>query len=1614
MSAGNNASREIARRRLRHTTCLTLLAGAAALQPAISSAQLLSLSGLSDSLNALSTTVTAQGTQITATTNLANTLNTSVNTLNTTVANQASTLLSVQTATTANTSNLATVTASVNQQQTQLTANTSLLNTVSSSLGTLGSSVAAQGTTLQGLQTTIAGNVSNLATLSTTVNQQGTQVAANTNLLGTVNASLGTLTSTVTTQANTLQGLQATVTGNVADVATLSASLGQQGAQLSVNTNLLGTVNADLGALASSVTDQANTLQGLQATVSGNVTDVATLSASLGQQGTQLTANTNLLGTLNAGLGALTSEVTTQATALQGLQATVSGSVADIATLSASINQQDTRITASLGALDTLSAGVTALTGTVTGQGQTLQSLQNTVGTLAGDVVSAGTQIARQATDIGALQASVGANVSDVAALRATLGTTGTDVTDLQTQVTDHGVRITANTAQLGALGATIGTQGTTLAQQGSDLATAAANIASLQGLMTAQAGTLGTLGSTVAAQGTLLGDQDTRITANANAILSLRNMTVSGNASPMQYTTAAAPTIATTTATNDVAVLGGQPGPVRVHNVADGQISAVSTDAVNGGQLHDVSEQINDLAAIAVQYDDQTHTRLTLGGGNAAPVLLANVAAGTIAPGSTDAVNGGQLADTNATVATLRGDVINQASDLASARSGLAALGTTITAQSVLLGTNADAIAALRGDAERGAIGPVRYSDPAIPIVPNGGTVTQSLTLVGRDPAPVGLHNVADAQLSSGSTDAVNGGQLFALAQSYRSLSDLAVRYDDPAHGAVTFGAAGTPVTLRNIAAGTLAADSSDAATAGQLFNTNQNVGTLTNVAALQAGLIGAIDARVGGLAQDLGQLGAALDTGARGPVRYTDAATPTVPNGGFISQDLTLVGAGSGAVRLHGVADGMVAAGSFDAVNGGQLFLAGNAVANALGGGFRYNPASGFSGSFTFKGQSYGSVQSVFGAIETSLVTVQGSESSGGIGTGSNNGTGTTAPVGTKYFRANSTMTDSEAAGFDSTAIGPASTSSGEAAIAVGRNAIAGGISSVAIGDGAKAMDGKAVSIGLGNIASGDGAVAIGDPNYATGAGATALGKDNNATGVGAIALGNVNVASGDGSTAIGSTNQANGLGAAALGFTNVATGKGAIAIGSNNSATGDGTLAIGSNVVTSATDTLAIGNNASAHGTRAVAIGNTAAATATYAAAFGFNAEARDSYSTAVGTVAHAQGFGSTAVGTLATASGFATSAIGSGAIADKEGSVALGSASQTTRGAVSSYTAFGVSGPQQSLGEVAIARNITYLNPTDNSYSPTGNRQLTGVAAGSAETDAVNVAQLRGVSGTMGTAFVASFGGGASYDGATGALAAPRYTLNGVTYSSVNDALQAINARLSGNETVPSSAPPVGNPNATSPLPVATVDGNSTPNTTGGAVGGSTNSQLAETTTRVATVETRVNTVETRVNTVEAKAEEALAASSRSIRYDGEDDTSITLGSDKAVALHNLAPGTADTDAVNVAQLNGAMGAAIDAANSYTDQRVAALSFDLGRVNRDVSAGVAGAMAMAGMPQPYEEGKSMFSLGAGTFQGQSAVAMGVSRIMSDGHTIVKLGATYNSRKRLGANIGVGYQF
>jgi autotransporter adhesin len=105
---------------------------------------------------------------------------------------------------------------------------------------------------------------------------------------------------------------------------------------------------------------------------------------------------------------------------------------------------------------------------------------------------------------------------------------------------------------------------------------------------------------------------------------------------------------------------------------------------------------------------------------------------------------------------------------------------------------------------------------------------------------------------------------------------------------------------------------------------------------------------------------------------------------------------------------------------------------------------------------------------------------------------------------------------------------------------------------------------------------------------------------------------------------------------------------------------------------------------------------------------------------------------------------------------------------------------------------------------------------------------------------------------------------------------------------------------------------------------------------------------------------------------------------------------------------------AIGAAVAQANSYTDNQIARVQFDLGKVHKEAAAGIAGAMALASMPQPYEAGRGMISGGVGTYQGQSAFAVGVAKALADEHTVIKLGATYNTRGEVGMSGGIGYQF
>ncbi|TCJ97832.1 trimeric autotransporter adhesin [Volucribacter psittacicida] len=134
-----------------------------------------------------------------------------------------------------------------------------------------------------------------------------------------------------------------------------------------------------------------------------------------------------------------------------------------------------------------------------------------------------------------------------------------------------------------------------------------------------------------------------------------------------------------------------------------------------------------------------------------------------------------------------------------------------------------------------------------------------------------------------------------------------------------------------------------------------------------------------------------------------------------------------------------------------------------------------------------------------------------------------------------------------------------------------------------------------------------------------------------------------------------------------------------------------------------------------------------------------------------------------------------------------------------------------------------------------------------------------------------------------------------------------------------------------------------------------------------------------------------------------------ESGINAGNNK---ITNVAAGEVSensTDAVNGSQLH----ATNQQVNNNTNA-INHLANDLHRTDRKLRAGVAGAVATAGLPQAYLPGKSMVALAGGTYSGESAIAIGASRISDNGKVIIKLTGSSNTRGDLSGSVGVGYQW
>ncbi|EFF0773009.1 adhesin [Escherichia albertii] len=1059
------------------------------------------------------------------------------------------------------------------------------------------------------------------------------------------------------------------------------------------------------------------------------------------------------------------------------------------------------------------------------------------------------------------------------------------------------------------------------------------------------------------------------------------------------------------------------------ITNVADGDVAAGSTDAINGSQLNatnnnvatnttnitTLQDAVDGLGDDALQWDNGK-TAFSAAHGASTTSKITNVADGSLAAGSTDAVNGSQLKTTNDNVTTNTTNITNLQ----------------------------DAVDGLGDDALQWDSGKTAFS------AAHGASTTSKIT------------NVADGSLAAGSTDAVNGSQLKTtndnvttnttnitnLQDAVDGLGDDALQWDN---GKTAFSAAhgaSTTSKITNVADGSLAAGSTDAVNGSQLKTTNDNVTTnTTNITNLQ-------DA-VDGLGDDA--------------LQWDNGKTAFSASHGT-----------STTSKITNVTAGALTAASTDAINGSQLYDFSSAIADTLGGGSTVGADGMFSApTYTIGGTDYDNLGDALTAINASVGTSLGdalmwddssksySASRAGvtskitnIAAGALSATSTDAVNGSQLYGVSNSVVD---------ALGGGSTMNADGTINAPTYSIANTDYSN-IGDALSAIDAslddsllwdasagafsaahgtdtasKITNVANGRIAADSTDAVNGSQLFTTNQMITQIAGNTSNTYVEEHGAG-VNYIRTNDTGLVFEDAMASGIGATAVGYNSVASATGSVAIGQDSRSDIESGVALGSGSVsdrvivkgsrnTSVTgngvvigyDTtdgellgaLSIGDDgkyrqiinvadgSEAHDAVTVrqlqnAIGSVATTPTKY---YHANSTAEDSLavgedSLAIGAKTIVNGDAGIGIGlnTLVLADAINGIAIGSNAHANHANSIAMGNGSETTRGAQTGYTAYNMDAPQNSVGEFSVG-------------SEDGQRQITNVAAGSQDTDAVNVGQLK-VTDAQVAQNTQSI---TNLNTQVGNLDTRVSTLeNGMgdiittgstKYFKANTT--GVDANAQGKDSVAIGSGSI----AAADNSVALGTGSEANEENTVSVGSSTNQR------RITNVAAGKNDTDA-VNVAQLKSSEA-----GSVRYDTKSDGSvdysnISLGDGKGgtTRISNVSAGVNNNDAVNYAQLKQS----VQETKQYTDQRMVEMDNKLSKTESKLSGGIASAMAMTGLPQAYTPGASMTSIGGGTYNGESAVALGVSMVSANGRWVYKLQGSTNSQGEYSAAVGAGIQW
>ncbi|EKT5628413.1 YadA-like family protein [Escherichia coli] len=1023
-----------------------------------------------------------------------------------------------------------------------------------------------------------------------------------------------------------------------------------------------------------------------------------------------------------------------------------------------------------------------------------------------------------------------------------------------------------------------------------------------------------------------------------------------------------------------------------KITNVTAGELSDTSTDAVNGSQLKTTNDNVatntTNIATNTTNITNLTNAVDSLGDdsllwnkaagafsaahGTDATSKITNVTAGDLTAGSTDAVNGSQLKTTNDNVATNTTNIATNTTNITNLTNAVDSLGD----DSLLWNKAAGAFSAAHGT-----------------------DATSKIT------------NVTAGDLTAGSTDAVNGSQLKTtndnvatnttniatnttnitnLTDTVNNLGEDTLKWDDAA-GAFT-AAHGTNATnkISNVQAGIVSSDSTDAINGSQLYGLADSFTSYLGGGAdiSDTGVLTGPTYSIGGTDYtNVGDALAAINTS------FSDSLGDALLWDATANDGAGAFSAGRGvdntASKITNVANGAISATSSDAINGSQLYTTNKYIADALGGDAEVNADGTITApTYTIANTDYNNVGEALDALDENALlwdaTANNGEGAynashdgkasiitnvadGNIGEGSTdaiNGSqlfntnmliqqnsevinqlaGNTSETyieengaGINYVRTNDTgltFTDASAAGIGSTAVGYNTVAKGDSSVAIGQGSYSGVETSIALGS--ESVSSRVIVKGSRNTSVSEEGVVIGyDTTDGELLGALSIGDDGKYRQI-------INVADGsEAHDAVTVRQLQNAIGAVATTPTKYY----------HANSTAEDSLAVGE-------DSLAMGAKTIVNGNAGIGIG----------------------------------------LNTLVLADAINGIAIGSNASANHANSIAMGNGSQTTRGAQTNYTAYNMDAPQNSVGEFSVG-------------SEDGQRQITNVAAGSADTDAVNVGQLKVTDAqvSQNTQSITNLNNQVTnldtrvtnIENGIGDIV----TTGSTKYFKTNT--DGVDANAQGKDSVAIGSGSI----AAADNSVALGTGSVANEENTISVGSSTNQR------RITNVAAGVNATDA-VNVSQLKSSEAGG-----VRYDTKADGSvdysnITLGGGNGgtTRISNVSAGVNNNDAVNYAQLKQS----VQETKQYTDQRMVEMDNKLSKTESKLSGGIASAMAMTGLPQAYTPGASMASIGGGTYNGESAVALGVSMVSANGRWVYKLQGSTNSQGEYSAALGAGIQW